>query len=230
MSWLFSQALVEAYLGDISLVGELYAPLNGEPTPQAYCAPDKMTDFSRLSQFGMTFKPSTVSLGVDLLTLCQEDFLVRRFPQPPEEKTFLKKTCGRQCDELLGKCNRDTCLPKTSPNTQLNRQQVNYGRTDTMSGTSNSVLPTWVQIIFGTGFGYLHTPTCTANFAAPSMQKHPSCRNFVTVFGKPSPTNFEHLMGWPVGWTDLKPLEMDKFHSWQQSHFLNCGTVSNADT
>jgi DNA (cytosine-5)-methyltransferase 1 len=59
MSWLFSQALVEEYLEASSLDGEQSAPLNGKPTQQAYCAPDKMTDFSRLSRFGMTFKPLT---------------------------------------------------------------------------------------------------------------------------------------------------------------------------
>jgi hypothetical protein len=25
-------------------------------------------------------------------------------------------------------------------------------------------------------------------------------------------------MGWPLGWTDLKPLEMDKSHCVQQQH------------
>ena len=28
----------------------------------------------------------------------------------------------------------------------------------------------------------------------------------------------EWLMGWPIGHTDLKPLEMDKFRQWQLSH------------
>jgi hypothetical protein len=56
MSWLFSQALVEEYLGESSLDGEQFAPLNGKPTQQAYCAPDKMTDFSRLSRFGMALR------------------------------------------------------------------------------------------------------------------------------------------------------------------------------
>ena len=28
----------------------------------------------------------------------------------------------------------------------------------------------------------------------------------------------EWLMGWPIGWTDLKPLEMDKFQQWYDSH------------
>jgi hypothetical protein len=37
--------------------------------------------------------------------------------------------------------------------------------------------------------------------------------------GRLNPTWVEsHLMGWPIGWTDLKPLEMDKFHEWLQSH------------
>jgi hypothetical protein len=74
MSWLFSQALVEEYLGDTSLDGELSVPLNGNNTQQAYCAPDKMTKFSRLSRFGMTYKPLTESRGEDLLTLYLADF------------------------------------------------------------------------------------------------------------------------------------------------------------
>ena len=28
----------------------------------------------------------------------------------------------------------------------------------------------------------------------------------------------EWLMGWPIGWTDLKPLAMDRFHQWLLSH------------
>jgi DNA (cytosine-5)-methyltransferase 1 len=67
MSWLFSQVLVEEYLGDISLDGEQCVQSSGNHTQQAYCAPDKMTDFSRLSRFGMTFKPLTENLGKELL-------------------------------------------------------------------------------------------------------------------------------------------------------------------
>ena len=36
--------------------------------------------------------------------------------------------------------------------------------------------------------------------------------------GKLNPMWVEWLMGWPLGWTDLKPLEMDKSHSVQQQH------------
>lgn len=31
-----------------------------------------------------------------------------------------------------------------------------------------------------------------------------------------NPNWVEWLMGWPIGWTDLKPLEMDKFRLWRQ--------------
>ena len=67
MSWLYSQALVEEYLGENSLDGEQSAPLSGNPTQLAYCAPDKMTAFSRLSRFGMTYKPLTATHGEALL-------------------------------------------------------------------------------------------------------------------------------------------------------------------
>ncbi len=74
MSWLFSQALVEEYLGDISLDGAQSAQSSGSHTQQAYCAPDKMTAFSRLSRFGMTFKPLTESRGEELLMSYQAAF------------------------------------------------------------------------------------------------------------------------------------------------------------
>jgi len=53
--------------------------------------------------------------------------------------------------------------------------------------------------------GFVHTPTCTANFLAPSMQKHKSCRNYVKMFGDQRilPEHFEYLMGYPIGWTEL---------------------------
>jgi len=82
MSWLFSQVLVEEYLGDISSDGEQSAPLSGSNTQQAYCAPDKMTKFSRLSRFGMTYKPLMESRGEELLTLYLADFHAKTSAQP----------------------------------------------------------------------------------------------------------------------------------------------------
>lgn len=40
--------------------------------------------------------------------------------------------------------------------------------------------------------------------------------------GQLNPPWVEWLMGWPTGWTDLKPLEMDKFREWQLQHSICC--------
>jgi hypothetical protein len=41
--------------------------------------------------------------------------------------------------------------------------------------------------------------------------------------GTLNPEWVEWLMGWPIGWTDLKPLEMDRYRQWLQQHskYLN---------
>ena len=39
--------------------------------------------------------------------------------------------------------------------------------------------------------------------------------------GQLNPTWVEWLMGWPLGWTDLKPLAMDRFLPWLHAHGLS---------
>ena len=48
--------------------------------------------------------------------------------------------------------------------------------------------------------------------------------------GRLNPEWVEWLMGWPVGWTDLKQLETDRFHEWRQQHSLSCapGSIDEA--
>jgi hypothetical protein len=60
-----------------------------------------------------------------------------------------------------------------------------------------------------TGNGDLPSVVWTANGGTENPDKPPAKLNPVWV---------EWLMGWPLGWTDLRPLGMDKFHSWQQQH------------
>lgn len=40
--------------------------------------------------------------------------------------------------------------------------------------------------------------------------------------GQLNPEWVEWLMGWPIGWTELKPLEMDRFQEWQRQHSISC--------
>jgi hypothetical protein len=46
--------------------------------------------------------------------------------------------------------------------------------------------------------------------------------------GQLNPEWVEWLMGWPIGWTELKPLAMDKFQEWQQQHSPSCQPRSDA--
>jgi hypothetical protein len=45
--------------------------------------------------------------------------------------------------------------------------------------------------------------------------------------GQMNPNWVEWLMGWPIGWTDLKPLETGKFQQWQHSHSKFLEGISN---
>jgi hypothetical protein len=74
-------------------------------------------------------------------------------------------------------------------------------------------------------------PTPTVNDSKnstlpPSQIKHDNIpgamlRDGEAPGGQLNPTWVEWLMGWPLGWTDLKPSETDKFQQWQQQH-LGC--------
>ena len=116
MSWLYSQVLVEEYLVDTSLVGEQSVQSSGSSTPQAYCAPDKMTGFSRLSRFGMTFKPLTENRGEELLTLYLAAFPVRTFPSLDEAQGLTENNpqCGITWRGWLAKFDPDSYSWKTA--------------------------------------------------------------------------------------------------------------------
>ncbi len=115
MSYIFSRALVEAYSEANCSASELSAPLNSNPTPQAYCSPARMTDYSRLSRFGMTYAPLTDDRGAALLTWYREAFLARTF-QPREKAPALTEPVpgsGGKCTELLARYDHSMSLWRT---------------------------------------------------------------------------------------------------------------------
>ncbi len=220
MSWRFSQALV----ADCSLVscldGEPFVPSRKMITQQECSCKDKMMESCRHSQFGTTSIRSTEHHGEDSSISYLAVFLAKLSARRQEEET-LPKTCGPKCFGSSKKSNRDSCLPKTSHEAQ----SIPLAMTSNRWVTKPAPLPfprlTWVQTTFGSDIGYLHTPTTKANYCGASMQKWPSARSFVTVFGQATPQNQEWLMGWPIGWSGLKPLAMDRFQSWLSAHCLH---------
>jgi hypothetical protein len=308
MSWLYSRALVVEYLGENFSDGEQSAPLNGNPIQQAYCAPDKMTVFSRLSRFGMTYKPLTENRGEELLTLYLADFHAKTLAPQEKAQELMEndQVCGEKWHASFTKYDLDTFSWKTHQCSLL-------GDLDEFSET----WPQWglmrdgecweqrmlEQTIRGTESGLSEkwaTPTTMdklppksqqallkeATFARPGRSKPANLRDQVSNMqnwptpcatdykgagktgtlrdrldyaaergatkskiytwptprtkgmcggsraweqlkanttieesrsmgagngGKLNPTWVEWLMGWPLGWTDLKPLETDKY-------------------
>ena len=225
MSWLYSQALVEEYSAANYSDGEQSAPLSGNPTQQAYCAPDKMTVFSRLSRYGMTYKPLTESRGEELLTLYREGFHAKTSAQQEKAQALMESAaeCGEKWHASFAKYDPDLSLWKTPQCSLL--------------GDSEEFLETWPQwglmrdgecweqipsdfLITEPEFGWLPTPIatdwkggCSAIRKDTGRPRTDSIRMYIkTKFNitYPHPNFLEALMEWPQGWTDLKLLEMDK--------------------
>jgi hypothetical protein len=281
MAWLISKALmnslysleqVEEFLEENSLDGTLSAPLNGSNTPQAYCAPDKMTGFSRLSRFGMTYKPLMESRGEELLTLYREGFHAKTLAQQEKAQELMGKEaeCGHIWRGWLAKYDPNTSLWRTAQCSLLEDLNESLATLPRSGMTRNGLL--WEhqmleQTIKETEFGFWATPT-TMDKLPPKSQKALHREATVTRPGRSKPANLrdqisnmqnwqkfptptahnskecnapsealrkepslafhaggslnpmwvEWLMGWPLGWTDLKPLGMDKFHSALQPH------------
>jgi len=115
MSWHFSQALVAEYSADTCSGGAPSAPSSGNPIPQAYLSPDRMTAFSRLSRFGMTFAPLMENLGEDVLMWCREASRAKTLAQPEkaQESTEQGRECGTTWHGSLARYDRATSSWKT---------------------------------------------------------------------------------------------------------------------
>src|SRR6478609_6494044 len=80
----FSPEQVEEFSADNSSDGARSALSNGNPTPPLFLHSDRMTAFSRLSRFGMTFGLLTDDLGEELLTWFRAGFPARTSAPPAE--------------------------------------------------------------------------------------------------------------------------------------------------
>lgn len=329
MSWLFSRALVEAYLEENSSGGGLSAPSNGTPTPLAYLPPDRMTAFSRLSRFGMTFAPLTDALGAELLTWFLAGFPARTLalPERAQELTENVLECGDTWRGSLARFDPVSCSWKTAQLSLLEDSErclVTWPRSGmtangqcwelpmlgrrTSATGSGSLLPTptaqpmgsnthmcalgtttmerykqwptpqahkttrsgclvnadgtpWdgiskphsattgrpVTSALADAVAFWPTPTVCGNYnrkgvsatsgdglaTAVRMWPTPTCQDAknngapsqmerntkplnAEIGGPLNPKWVEWLMGWPLGWTDLRPLETDKSRNVQQ--------------
>jgi hypothetical protein len=246
-----------------------------------------MTGFSRLSRFGMTFKPLEENLGEELLTLYLAAFHAPTFPQQEKEQELMEKPleCGEKWRGSFTKYDPDTSLWRTHQCSLLGdleefsetwpqwgfmrngecweQQTLAHLIKETESGLLQNKWPTptssdWMNpkqngielknnrfvrtsLTTGTKFGAKlsdavnlemkknwPTPQVVdykdrGNLSNPSIQRRMKIGKQVNLqmcvsqtSGQLNPTWVEWLMGWPQGWTELKPSEMDKSPCVQQ--------------
>ena len=226
MSWLFSRALVEEFSEATCSDGAQSALLNGDPTPQAFLSSDRMTAFSRLSRFGMTFKPLTADLGADLLTWYLAVSRAKTSAQPVEalESTGPGLRCGATWPASLAKFDPDSHGWKTAQCSLLGDSDEFLQTFPRWGMTRNGVLSELPKLVPTTNVSesgsLLATPTChnakEGDYPAERNRRTPLLATHVG--GKIHPHFTEWMMGWPQGWSDLKPLEMDKCRNVQQRH------------
>ena len=256
MSWLYSQALVEAYSEGTCSDGEQFAPSNGNRTQLAYLQPDRMMGFCRLSRFGMTFRPLTEDRGEALLMSYLAGFRARTSALQDEGTASMEsdQACGDTWRGWLAKYDPATSSWKTAQCSLL-EDSIESLVTLPRSGMMRSGLlwerPMLERRTNATGSGSWPTPTVCGNYNRKGASKtsgdglatavikrmwptptahnakegaFPSEHNRNTptlsaqAGGSLNPPWVEWLMGWPLGWTDLKPLETGKSRSAPQQH------------
>jgi hypothetical protein len=75
---------------------------------------------------------------------------------------------------------------------------------------------TWVRHTSGTDVGWW--PTCRVFMHKDSQTDRGKSNLGEVVGGLLNPDWTEWLMGWPIGWTGLRPLETDKYHFARLKH------------
>ena len=229
MSWLFSQALVEGFLGASSLDGEPCAQLNVMPTPHRFWHNGKTMDVSNLSRFGLTCAALTEDLGADLLMWFQGASRAKTFPQQEKGLALMASApaSGARWRELSVRYDRDSCSWKTRrslweedstacsltlPKWGLMRNGELLERTTLPPLTSAKGSGLWPTPLAHRGTNRRTKPTPAQAAGKAGMQLGG------LLGGTPSPDWSEWLMGWCISWTDLKQLEMDRFRQWLRLH------------
>jgi hypothetical protein len=278
MSWHCSQALVAAFLEATCLAGALSVPSSSTPMPEAYYWPDKTTEHSRLSRFGMTSEPLMADRGEELLTWFQEGFRAKTSASQAKATVLTgnDQGSGQKWRGWFAKYDRDLSSWKTAQCSllggldQFSETWPNWGL---MRGGACWEQTMLVLPIEESASGFWATPTTMdslppksaealhreATVARPgrsrpanlrdqvsshhiwptpvaSMSKGSSQATLVRKSGRSrksdrldhavmasdgghlNPDWVEWLMGWPIGWTDLRPLATGKCQQWQQQH------------
>ena len=225
MSYTYLQEPGEEYLAESFLdIPQSVLSKLSLTAAKSYCK-DNETESCQSSQFGTMLKPLTESRGEGQLMLFAEDFHAKTLARQEKAQALpgSEADSGKKWRGLLVKFNQDLYSSKTV----LCSEQED-------SMLFSKTLPKWGMMLDGELFplpiverhtkgkecGFLPTPTKhNKQEGAYPAEWTRNTRSLATYAGgKINPEWTEWLMAWPHKWTDLQPLEMDKFQSWLQQH------------
>lgn len=241
MSWHYLQEQEAESWEENSLDGAPCSLLKLIPTVAVCCSPDSATECLNPSRSGTTCRRLTEANGEDTLMSLAEDSHARTLAQPGkvQELTGSGLGCGWSLPGSFAKYDHDLRLWKT-------RQCSLLGDSEEFLET----WPRWASMRDGecleligleppctaSESGYWQTPT-TRDGKGQSGKGNREKRgrngklhvanlcDQIVDLGRPDLVRCialrYRLMQWPEGWTDLKPLEMDRFRVWQQAHGIS---------
>lgn len=176
------------------------------------------------SQSGMTSEPLMGSLGEELSMLCVEDSLVKILVVQEAGKDLVESEAdsGWRWQGSLAKYDRRLRLWKTRQ-CSLFEESTEFLETWPRWGLMHDgeLFPLLMLEHDTSVKGFGSWPTPTKSDGRIWVSKFVSLRNPEKSGMQPSeihPMLHELLMGWPIGWSALQPLVMDKFLLWQQAH------------
>ena len=189
-------------------------------TAEKSCCNASGTESCPSSQSGTMCEHSTGSRGVERSIACAVDSHVRTSALSEQEKVLTESTadCGQKWQESFAKLDRVSSMWKT-------RQLSLFGGLAPFSET----WPLWGTMRRGECFrlamlehdtsvkecGSMPIPCRYGNGGTGGTAK---LKSLGIDRCKINPNQQEWLMMWPQGWTELTPLETDRFQRWQQAH------------
>lgn len=246
MSWLYLPGQVVDSSGPDCSDGEPYATLKKTRTASRCSKHASETATLTTLPSGMTSEPSTENPGLDSWMSSLRDFHASHSQQ--DQKSFMMQMdeiCGQTQFALLEMSGPHGFSWKTLQNCFSFSRDENLISSESSESWPQAGM--WdaggayrlhllEQTTNGNGCGLLPTPLArdgrsfyvvTLKTAQRIMNRKPLRQlhwmQFGVVYhdlkkGWANPRFSELMMGWPIGWTDLQPLERDKYQQWLEQH------------
>ena len=219
--------------------------LNLNLTAEKSYSKDNETASCLSSQSGTMCKPLTELRGEEKLMLFAEDSHAQTSQMPTngtkkdqgyQVSMENEEDCGLKCLELFARFDQESYswkMSQTLLNLDLEASLEIWPQSGIMQDGVCWEARIAKEFIKETDYGFsLFTPTSTDykrnNLSTPMWKRRMETRKsprtlpeqlaWMGFKGMLSPTLPEKMMRWPIGWTDLRPLEMDKMQLWRQQH------------